>query len=113
MCTRLSIQVSSPLQSHTLETEFLCNEAWNADSEALLFQRVHEILSLIRSEGTSLKFHLEVEVADPGEAMFLIKKNLNHQTNHSIQQHKLSLREIEVLDLVMQGFTNPEIASKL
>ena len=113
MSTRLSIQVSSPLRSQLLETEFLCNEGWTADSEAILFQRVHEILSIVRQEGKSLRFQLEIEVADPAEAMFLIKKKLNHQTNAVIQQHKLSIREIEVLDFIMQGYTNTEIAEKL
>ena len=56
---------------------------------------------------------LEVEVTHPADAMFLIKKNLNHHTNSAIQHHKLSIREIEVLALIMQGFTNAEIAEKL
>jgi len=113
MCTKLCIQVSSPVQPQKLEVEFLYNEEWTPDSEAHLLQRVHEILSIVRSKGQSLKLHLEIEVAAPGDALFLIKKNLNHHSNTAIQHHKLSIREIEVLDLIMHGYTNAKIAEKL
>jgi DNA-binding CsgD family transcriptional regulator len=113
MSTVLSIQVSSPLQPAKLETDFLCNEEWTADSEALLLQRVHEILAMIRNNGKSLRLNLEVEVGDPADAMFLIKKKIHHPSSQVTRQHKLSIREIEVLELIIQGNTNTEIAVKL
>lgn len=113
MPTKLCIRVSSPTHSCGEELEFLYNQEWTADSEALLLQRVHDILSIVRKEGKSLKFSMEIEVADPGEAIFLIKKKLGQNANTIQRQHNLSIREIEVLGLIMQGFTNHEIASKL
>jgi DNA-binding CsgD family transcriptional regulator len=113
MSTHLCIQLSSLLHTQTLETDFLYNEEWNADSEALLLQRLHEVLSLVRSEANSLTLRLEIQVADPNESMFQIKKNLHHHSHIALQHYKLSLREIEVLGLIMQGHTNSEIAKKL
>lgn len=113
MCTRLCIQVSSVRQPQKLEVDFYYADCWTADTEAALLQRVHELLALVRSDGKALTLHLELEVADPGEAVFLIKKRLNGKQITGFAQQKLSIREIEVLDLIMRGFTNNEIAAKL
>ena len=112
MSTKLCIQVSSALQPQKLEVEFIYNEAWTADSELILLQRLHEILSVIRENGTSIKLSLDVDVKNPSEAMFQIKKKLQ-PNQRTIKNHKLSIREIEILGLIMLGYTNHEIAEKL
>lgn len=113
MCTRLCIQVSSAPQAPRLEVEFFYADTWTADAEAVLLQRVHELLALVRPDGKSLTLHLDLEVADPGEAVFQIKKRLNGQIHRKVEQQKLSIRELEILDLIMQGHTNNEIAARL
>ena len=113
MCTKLCIQVSSALQPQKLELEFLYNEAWTADSEVVLLQRLHDILSLVRHHGNSIRLNLELDVREPADAIFQIKKKLCHSEKSSIRQHKLSIREIEVLGLIMLGYTNQQIAGKL
>jgi DNA-binding CsgD family transcriptional regulator len=113
MSTKLSIQVSSGTRPKKLEAEFLYNEGWTADAEKLLLQRVHEILSMVRHEGTSLNLIVEINVTDPEQAMFLINKKLAHPEEVTIRNHKLSIREIEVLGLIMLGYTNISIADKL
>ncbi len=65
MPTKLCIQVSSELQPKKLEVEFLYNEDWTADAEVLLLQRMHEILSLVRHDGISLRVNLDIDVKDP------------------------------------------------
>ena len=112
MSTKLCIQVSSALQPQKLEVEFLYNEAWTSDSELILLQRLHEILSVLRDNGTSIKLCLDVDVKDPAEAMFQIKKKLK-PNQRTIKNHKLSIREIEILGLIMLGYTNHAIADKL
>ena len=82
MSTKLCIQVSSALQPQKLEVEFIYNEAWTADSELILLQRLHEILSVIRENGTSIKLSLDVDVKNPSEAMFQIKKKTPTQSAH-------------------------------
>jgi DNA-binding NarL/FixJ family response regulator len=96
-----------------LETEFLYNEPWTVDTERLLFQRVQELLSLVRNDGISLSLHIELNVRNPEEAMFLINKKINKINQVTINNQKLSLREIEILGLIMLGYTGNQIADKL
>jgi DNA-binding CsgD family transcriptional regulator len=52
-----------------------------------------------------------MEVTDIQSALFLIRKK--NAGSFEINNQKLSIREIEVLALIMQGLTNNEIAEKL
>ena len=113
MSTKLCIQVSSVSQPKKLEVEFLYNEEWTADAEVILLQKVHEILSLVRNEGIALKVNLDIEVKDPDQAIFLIKKKLHGTNRLTIRNYSLSIREIEILGLIMLGYTNHQIAEKL
>ncbi len=81
MSTKLCIQVSSELQPKKLEVEFLYNEEWTADAEVLLLQRIHEILSLVRNDGLSLKVNLDIAVKNPDQLFFSLKKNCSAQIN--------------------------------
>lgn len=113
MSTKLCIKVSSAKKPKKLEFDFLFNEVWTQDTEAVLLQRLHEILSLLRPAGTSLRVNLEVDVSEPEQALFLIKKKLNQFTQSTIRNYTLSAREAEVLAFIMQGYTNQQIAAKL
>ncbi len=113
MSTKLCIQVSSVSQPEKLEVEFLYNQEWTADGEALLLQKIHEILSVVRHEGISLRVNIDLDVKDPNEAFFLIKKQLQHPDKLTIKNYTLSIREIEILGLIMLGYTNHQIADKL
>jgi DNA-binding CsgD family transcriptional regulator len=113
MPTRLCIQVSSTLQPEKQELEFVYNEEWTADAEVKLLQRIHEILTLLRADGLSLKINLDVDVKDPGEALFQLRRKLQQISKPVIHNYALSIREIEILGLIMQGYTNHEIADKL
>jgi DNA-binding NarL/FixJ family response regulator len=93
------------------EVEFLYHEDWTVDSELLLLQKVHEILSLVRHDGKSIHLVLEIDVKDPDQAIFLINKKFTQPT--TIRNHKLTLREIEILGLIMLGYTNQQIAEKI
>ena len=113
MSTKLCIQVSSVTQPKKLELEFLYNEEWTADAEVILLQKVHEILSLVRSYGNSLRISLDIDVKDPEHAFFILKKKLNQPNKLTIRNYTLSIREIEILGLIMLGYTNHQIAEKL
>ena len=113
MPTRLCVQVSSLSQPNKLEVEFMYNEEWTADAEVMLLQKVHEILSLIRTEGNSLRINIDVDVKDPEQAIFMIRKKLNGGKTLTIRNYSLSIREIEILGLIMIGYTNHQIAEKL
>lgn len=113
MSTKLSIQVVSVARPVKSELEFLYNTDWTIDAELMLLQKVREILSLVRHNGKSLHLTLEISVKDPEQAIFLINKKFGHPTEVSIKNHKLTLREIEILGLIMLGYTNQQIAEKI
>ena len=54
---------------------------------------------------------MNIEVKDIFAASFIINKKLKNECE--INSHKLSDREIEVLGLIMLGYTTKEIADKL
>ena len=63
--------------------------------------------------GLSKSFQVSITIDTPEvkEVSFLIQRKVN--TTIEINNQKLSIREIEVLGLIMQGLTNNEIAEKL
>jgi len=113
MSTELNIQLSSVLQPQKLHVDLMFDEEWNPDTEAMLFQKLHDVFSAVRDEGISLRINLDIGVKNPAEAIFRVKKILQQNKTEGIHQHKLSIREIEILGLIMLGYTNHEIAEKL
>jgi DNA-binding CsgD family transcriptional regulator len=113
MSTKLSIQIISVSRPAKSEVEFLYNSDWTIDTELMLLQKVREILSVLRDNGKSLHLTLEVSVKDPDQAIFIINKKFGHPNDLSIKNHKLTLREIEILGLIMLGYTNQQIAEKI
>jgi DNA-binding NarL/FixJ family response regulator len=113
MSALLCIQVSSTLNTPKTELEFLHDSEWTNESEQLLLQQIKEILSVARMQATSMRFQIELTVKDIAEVTFQLKKMLHPSNDISIQNHKLSMREMEVLGLIMLGYTNQQIADKL
>lgn len=105
--------MSSSLQVQKTELQILQSSNWSKDSEQQLLQQLKDVFAVIRDNVTSIKLQIEVTVNDPAEAIFQIRKRLNQSNEIPVQNHKLSVREIEVLGLIMQGHTNQEIADKL
>jgi DNA-binding CsgD family transcriptional regulator len=111
MSACLSIQISSISKANSYEIKFFESEDWSPDAEKQLIARIQELLPLIRNVGRSFKIILNAEVTDLDQALFLIRKKINFR--FEVNNQKLSIREIEVLDLIMQGYTNEDIAEKL
>ena len=111
MHTVLSIQVFSNTNLKGEDIGFFNAEEWTTDNEIILVQKVHQLLNLLRPMATTVRLHLEAEVDDVAYANFQIKKKIN--TDCIINTQKLSVREIEIIGLIMQGYTNHEIAEKL
>jgi DNA-binding CsgD family transcriptional regulator len=70
-----------------------------------------EILAVAREYGLSLQVNLDINVRDPSRVNFLLNKKINK--GFTIHDHKLTIREVEILSLIMLGLTNHEIADKL
>ena len=107
----LSIQVYSVAMSDMQDLKFFESEEWNANTEKQLLIRIQDLLSVTRNVGKSFEIKISMEVSDIQTAVFLIKKKTSGR--FEINNQKLSIREIEVLGLIMQGLTNNEIAEKL
>lgn len=69
------------------------------------------MFSLTRSSGISIHFDITIKTSEVKETQFLLQKKSG--THIQINNQKLSIREIEVLGLIMQGHTNNDIAEKL
>ena len=113
MPASLSIQLFSKakLQVDKQEIEFYNTEKWTPESEELLIQRMHELISSLRPLGISFHLDLNIEVIDIFTASFIVNKKLRPELE--VKSRKLSVREIEVLGLIMLGYTTREIADKL
>jgi DNA-binding CsgD family transcriptional regulator len=107
----LCIHVFNKILGSFEELKFFEAEQWNAETEKSVMMKMQELLSVVRHCGKSFEVKVNLEVTDLEEATFLIKKKINRKCE--INHQKLSLREIEVLGLIMQGLTNNEIAEKL
>jgi DNA-binding CsgD family transcriptional regulator len=93
------------------ELKFFESDHWDEETEKSLMLKIRDLLSAVRHCGKTFEVNINLEVTDLQEAVFLIKKKANKRCE--INHQKLSLREIEVLGLIMQGLTNNEIAEKL
>ncbi len=111
MSANLCIQVFSKISGNCEELNFFEADQWTPETEKLLMVKIQDLLSVVRHCGESFEVKINMEVVDIQEAVFLIKKKINNKCE--INHQKLSLREIEVLGLIMQGCTNNEIAEKL
>ena len=113
MPASLSIQLFSniKLQLDKQEIDFYNNDDWTSETEEILVQRIYELISSLRPVGKSLHLNLNIEVKDIFTASYIINKKLKNECE--INSHKLSDREIEVLGLIMLGYTTKEIADKL
>ena len=106
-----SIGVFSDKNLKVEDIEFFKAEEWTKDNEIVLLQKLHQLLGIIRPMGIAINLQLDIATNDVAWTIFQIKKNIG--TACIINTQKLSVREIEIIGLVMQGYTNHEIARKL
>ncbi len=111
METSLRIQVYSTNSFLKEVIEFFNAEEWTNETEMQLISRIIKVLTMIRPMGKALQLNFNMEVTDTGAAVFAIKKTI--KTGIEINTQRLSFREIEVLRLIMQGYTTKAIAGKL
>lgn len=111
MSASLFIQVHSGVKAQSERIVFFTADCWNIDSEKQLMEKTRDLLSVLRNQGKSFSIQIDMDVTDLNEAVFQLRKRMSNQIE--INHKKLSLREIEVLGLIMQGLTNQNIADKL
>jgi len=111
MPARLCIHILTGPKTEKQEVEIYRAEHWNAETEELLLQRVHELIRALRHIGETLHLDLNIGVTDTIAASRIV--NSKRSNTVVLNNHKLSVREIEVLGLIMLGYTNKDIAEKL
>lgn len=111
MNASICIQVLSASKTDIEEIRFFEAQDWGAETEKQLLSRIQDLFYLVRNLGKKIDIVVNIEVSDPSAAVFLLnkKKDVPIKVNHQ----KLSIREIEILGLIMDGLTNQEIADKL
>jgi DNA-binding CsgD family transcriptional regulator len=84
---------------------------WTPDTENEFMAKVQELFSIVRGHCSNLELNFIVTTDDVSYVSFMLqrKKNSTILINHST----LSSREKEVLELIMIGLTNPQVAHKL
>lgn len=107
VCIHLFTQVNE----ETEDIKFFESDDWNAESENELFLRLKELFSIRREDCRAIEVKINMEVHDVDETLFAVRKKMNREVE--INHQPLSIREIEVLGLIMQGHTNQEIADRL
>ena len=111
MQNTLSIQVLFGNLLEKKEIDFFGAHEWNPDSEKQFILKIQELFTLVRDHASNVDLQFKIETRDISELSFLLNKKKNRKIE--INPTKLSLREIEILGLIMQGLTNVMIAEKL
>ncbi|CAN5740714.1 hypothetical protein BH11BAC3_BH11BAC3_37680 [soil metagenome] len=110
MLASLCINIRSTIKPEIEEIKFY-EADWSVDTEKQLMAKIQDIFNLTRNLSNSIQISLTIETSEVKEISFLIQRKINIQLVP--RQQKLSIREIEVLGLIMQGYTNIEIGEKL
>jgi DNA-binding CsgD family transcriptional regulator len=107
----LCLHLFTRVNEETEDLTFFESDNWNAESEKELFVKLQELFSMRRENCRAIEVKINMEVQDVDDTLFVVRKKMNRDVE--INHQRLSIREIEVLGLIMQGHTNQEIADKL
>lgn len=111
MQSSLYINIHSPVKPDKEVIIFFETDEWSVNSEKQLIAKIQDIFSIARKLSKSAQISITLETDEVKELFFLVQRKINAPIE--INNQKLSIREIEVLGLIMQGLTNNEIAEKL
>lgn len=111
MSAKIDILITGITSDCQNAIEFFGDSEWNDLTEAKITKALREIFTLVRPLSKSLKINLTISTDDPERLKMVIGRNISRPST-SIHE-KLSFREVEVFNLIVQGYTNNEIAEKL
>jgi DNA-binding CsgD family transcriptional regulator len=114
MGIHLSINVISGTKEQNLQTTIgEITDCINNNMERELIKKFAQIVSIVKYEGGSIQLKIDLDVKDANKVLFLINKRFSSTKEELSKQFQLSLREIEILELIKHGHTNVEIAKQL
>lgn len=111
MSASLNIHIRSISEICKENLVFFNSETWDASSEMQIIQKLHEIIGIVRPHGKKIELNIDVLVDNKMHVLNLIKINI--KKGSGINTRKLTKREIEIIGLLMQGYSSEEIAEKL
>lgn len=85
-----------------------CN--FNAKNTNELLNSLSEIIKQVDVSSKKIDITLGIELQNPCETSYDLRSKIK---NNKIEPEKLSSRETEVLNLIMQGYTNKQISEML
>jgi DNA-binding CsgD family transcriptional regulator len=111
--TNFVIEVFSTNLLHKQCINFFESNEWNEANEKLFLLKMKELFELSRAHCTNIDFQIKIESHDVSQLAFVLNKYKTVAKPASINTSKLTIRELEIVGLIMQGMTNKEIAQKL
>lgn len=111
MAIKLFINFLDSEQNLFEKIDFFCLSGKLCCDDLELIRKTSEILNLLKPNLIETTIHIETTVKDPSAALMQLKSQIKYES--SVYREKLSLREIDVIGLIMQGLSNKEIAEKL
>jgi DNA-binding CsgD family transcriptional regulator len=111
MQSSLCISILSPVKPDKEEIRFYETDDWSIESEKQLIAKIQDIFLIARKFSQSAQISITIETNEVKELFFQLQRKINKVV--VLNNQKLSIREIEVLGLIMQGLTNNEIADRL
>lgn len=111
MQSSISLKVLFGNHLEKRELDFFRDIEWTPESEKKFISKIHELFSIVRNHTANIELSLNISTNDISNLAFILNKNKS--TKLEFNCFKLSLREIEILELIMEGMTNNKIAEKL
>ena len=99
-------------QNNLIEkVDFFCLSGKACCDDMELLKKMGEVLVMLKDHLISTDIFIEGKLDDPQLALRKLRQHVKYES--SVYQEKLSLREVEVLGLIMQGLTNKAISEQL
>jgi DNA-binding NarL/FixJ family response regulator len=76
-----------------------------------LIKKIGEVMATLKPHLASTEIFIQAKLNEPQVALQTLRKSVQYET--SVYQEKLSMREVDVLSLIMQGLSNKKIAERL
>lgn len=111
MATKLFIKFLDTDNTLVEKIDFFCMTGKACCDDMELVSRIGDVLSTLKPHLLETNIFIETHMKDPAEALRKLKQKVKYES--SVYKEKLSIREIDVIGLIMQGYSNKEIATRL
>ncbi len=107
----LEINLTSKNYFEEYSINFFQSSNWTEISEQELINSIKDLIYIVRRHSSSIKLDFNIYTDDLGMIKHLLSKR--QLKDKKLHNPKLSMRELEVLSLIMKGLTTKEISEQL